>query len=58
MTIHDYTISELEQIVFNQSKCYADSVAFQICLEAIKKLSPVLYKDVLYKEALACGGLD
>ena len=58
MSQHDYTISELEQIVFNQSKCYADSEAFQSCLEFVRKTNMPMYKDMLYKEAVACGGLD
>ena len=37
MSQHDYTIKELEDIVFNHSRCYKDSEAFQSCLEYVKK---------------------
>ena len=55
---HEYTIKELEKIVFNQSRCYMDSEAFQSCLAYIKQVNYPMYKDMLYKEAIACGGLD
>ena len=54
----NYTIEELEDIVFNVSKCYNDSVAFRVCLEQLKHSNIILYKDMLYREALDCGGLD
>ena len=55
---HEYTIKELEQIVFNRSRCYADSEVFQSCLAYIKQVNYPMYKDMLYKEANSCGGLD
>jgi hypothetical protein len=55
---HEYTIKELEQIVFNRSLCYTNSEAFQMCLDFIKQVNYPMYKDMLYKEANACGGLD
>ena len=57
MSQHNFSINQLEEIVFNQSRCYADSEAFQICLNFVKKVNQPLYKDMLYKEAIACGGL-
>ena len=58
MSKHNYTIEELEEIVFERSRCYADSDAFQCCLEYVKKTNVPMYKDMLYKEAIACGGID
>ena len=58
MSRHYYTIKELEDIVFNRSKCYEDSEAFQSCLEYVKKTNYPMYVDMLYKEAIACGGID
>ena len=52
---HLFTIEQLEGAVFKHSKCYEDSIAFQLALEYIKKTNIVLYKDLLYKEALAGG---
>lgn len=57
-SINNYTIEELENIVFNNSYCYRDSDAFQGCLDFIKEVNYPMYKDMLYKEAIACGGLD
>ena len=58
MSKHDYTVAQLEKIVFNQSRCYSDSEAFQTCLDFIKEVNYPLYKDVLYKEAIECGGIN
>lgn len=57
MARHDYTIKELEDIVFNHSRCYKDSEAFQSCLKYVKKTNYPMYKDMLYEEAIACGGI-
>ena len=54
----EYSVEELEQIVFNQSKCYEDSEAFQESLHFLKDVNHSLYRHLLYKEAVACGGLD
>ena len=56
--MNDYTIKELEQIVQNCSACYRDSEAFQIALYYIKESSTCAYKELLYKEARNCGGLE
>lgn len=56
MSQHDFTVKELEQLVFNHSKCYADSEAFQQSLDFIKEVNHSLYKDLLYKEVIE-GGL-
>lgn len=37
MSQHDYTIKELEDIVFNRSRNYKNSEAFQSCLDYVKK---------------------
>ena len=58
MSQHDFTVKELEHLVFNRSKCYADSEAFRQSLDFIKEVNHPLYKDLLYKEAIECGGLD
>lgn len=57
MAQHNYTIKELEDIVFNRSRNYKNSEAFQSCLEYVKKTNYPMYKDMLYKEAIACGGI-
>ena len=57
-SIHEYTIKELEQIVFNRSLAYENSTAFQQSLEFIKKVNYPMYKDLLYKECEEMGCLD
>ena len=57
MSQHDYTIKELEDIVFNHSRNYKNSEAFQSCLEYVKKTNYPMYKNMLYKEAIACGDI-
>lgn len=58
MSQHDYTIKELEDIVFNHSRNYKNSEAFQSCLDYVRKTNYPMYKDMLYKEAIACGGIN
>lgn len=57
MAQHNYTIKELEDIVFNRSRNYKNSETFQSCLEYVKKTNYPMYKDMLYKEAIACGSI-
>lgn len=57
MSQHDYTIKELEDIVFNRSRNYKNSEAFQSCLEYVKRTNYPMYKDMLYKEAIACSDI-
>lgn len=57
MAQHNYTIKELEDIVFNRSRNYKNSEAFQSCLEYVKKTNYPMYKNMLYKEAIACGSI-
>lgn len=57
-SIHEYTIKELEQIVFNHSVTYMNSTAFQQSLVFIKQVNYPLYKDLLYKECEEMGCLE
>lgn len=57
-SIHEYSVKELEQIVFNHSLSYTNSTAFQQSLDFIKQVNYPLYKDLLYKECDEMGCLD
>ena len=57
MCIHDFTIEELEDMVFHISKCYEDSESYQLSLAYIKKCNVPLYKNLLFMEAVACGAI-
>ena len=56
-TLYNYTISELEEMVFNHSKAYESSEAFAMCLDFIKQVNMPMYKQELYREAIACGAI-
>ena len=57
-TMHNFSVETLERCVSAYSKCYIHSDAFQKCLEFVKHLNPVMYKQMLWEEANACGGID
>lgn len=56
--MHNYTINELEEMVFSRSKAYNDSEAFANCLDFIKQVNMPMYKQELYREAIACGAIE
>lgn len=54
---HNYTIAQLEEIVANHSLSYLNSGAFRSCLTFVKQTNYPMYKDMIYKEAVATGKL-
>lgn len=51
----DYTIEELEELVFTKSVPYRDSTAFQSALAHIKDTDIEIYKTLLYTECNEMG---
>lgn len=57
-SINEYSIKELEEIVFNHSLSYNNSTAFQLALKSIKQVNYPMYKELLYKECEEIGLLN